>query len=124
LVDHVISKIAPFASCVRVGQTHIFMISNDPGSPALLVPTSFKGPETRSAAVSVAIPWQSAKTDRTQFFGRGSAETCPTTVDSPLYAGNFAFVSYSEPGGKIGAYAFRLRAGAWREEEAVVSGYW
>jgi len=45
-------------------------------------------------------------------------------VGRPLYAANFAFVTYSSPGGKVGAYVFRRREGAWREEETVALGYW
>lgn len=117
-------RIAPFASCVRVGKTQVFKASNDLGPPALLVPTSFKDPEIRTAAASVAIPFQSAKTEQTAIFRRGPIEDCVTQVNRPLYAANFAFVTYSELGGKIGAFAFRRRSGGWEEEEVLVLGYW
>ncbi|WP_237713958.1 hypothetical protein [Novosphingobium sp. Rr 2-17] len=45
-------------------------------------------------------------------------------IDRPLHASNFAFVTYREPGGKIGAYAFHHSEGTWREEETVVLGHW
>jgi hypothetical protein len=123
-VDTVASKIAPFSGCVSVGQTRVFKISDDPGPPAQLTPASFQNAEARLAGERVAIPWQSAKPVQPRVFGRGSADTCRTRVDRPLFAGNFAFVTYAEPGGRLGAKVFHLRNGEWHDEETVTLGYW
>lgn len=124
LVDRVILKVAPFTSCVRVGQTKIFKISDEPGPPALLLPTSFNNREARLAAARIAIRWQTANDGDTAFLGRGSPDNCRTFVGRPAYSANFAFVTFSEPGGTLGAYSFHYREGTWREDERVALGHW
>lgn len=57
-------------------------------------------------------------------FGRGSADDCPTRVGAPTFAGDFAFVSYSEPGGIIGAYVFERDGEGWDVNEKIHLGYW
>ncbi|WP_179506322.1 MULTISPECIES: hypothetical protein [unclassified Sphingomonas] len=124
LIDQVSSIVAPFSSCLSVGQTQIFLADGEPGPPALLLPESFRNSEVRAAAASIAIKWQLAKKEESSFFGTGSPDNCPAKIDRPKYTANFAFVTYSSPSGSIGAYAFRRHDGRWQKVEHVALGYW
>lgn len=105
LVDKVVSRVASFSTCLNVGQTRIIAESED-GPPALLSPNSFKNAAVKAAASRIARPWQSYRPAEPKFFGKGVADDCPTSVNSPAFSGEFAFLTYSEPGGAIGAFAF------------------
>jgi hypothetical protein len=107
-----------------VGQTQVFQESVNGGPPAMLDPRSFKSLAARTAAQSVAIPWQGARYGQPHHFGKELPENCTTTVDHPLYAADYAFVRYSDPNGGIGAIAFRRHDGIWEINEDVRLGYW
>lgn len=124
LIDEVALEIAPFSDCIRVGQTQIFQESNEMGPPALLYPSSFKNAEARMAAAKLAKPWQTARYGEPQLFGEGTADNCGTTVNVPAFADEFAFLTFSEPGGAIGAYAFRRQGPDWQVTEKVQLGFW
>lgn len=124
LVDEVAERVAPFSDCVRVGKTQIFSESNETGPPASLLARSFENVAAQTAAEKVARPWQQARHDSPKFFGKGSPDACALAVNAPVYADDFAFLTYSEPGGIIGAYAFRRDGSDWRKVEDIRLGYW
>jgi hypothetical protein len=124
LVDEVVSRVAPFTSCVQVGQTRIIRDEGGNGPPAALVPSSFRDPDVRAAAEKAAVPWQTVQPGRPKIFGVGTVDRCATRVGASVRVGKFAFLTYAEPEGEIGAFAFQRQADRWRVKERVRLGYW
>ncbi|WP_423141685.1 hypothetical protein ACOYW6_12780 [Parablastomonas sp. CN1-191] len=124
LVDEVAAQVAPFRHCLRVGQTQIFTAVNEMGPPALLTPKLFMTPKAQSAAEKVAGPWQTARHEAPRFFGVGSPDNCATTVNAPVISDGFAFLTYSDPGGVIGAFAFQRQGSDWKLIEKIQLGFW
>jgi hypothetical protein len=90
----------------------------------LLQPSSFKKPDVRAAAAKVAKPLPLAQYGEPKFFGEGTPDACATSVNAPIFADGFAFLTYSDPGGRIGAYAFKQQSGDWLVAEEVRLGFW
>jgi len=51
-------------------------------------------------------------------------DRCVMQVDRPAFSGDIAFVGFSDPGGEIGAYAFRRSGDEWHIVERALIGYW
>lgn len=124
LVDRTVARVAPLSNCVSLYETQITKQSDEPGAPSLLVARSFENRAARNAASKVAVRWRTLKHRTVAHFGPGAADDCGTQVGRPLYSGDYAFVSYSEPGGVIGAFAYRRKDDGWHPIEHVHLGYW
>ena len=94
----------------------------------MLIPESFEDPAVRRAAHSVAKTWGQTPLRRWRVLRRvlpsDKENWCAAGVGETLHAGDYAFVSYHDPGGVIGAIAFLRVDGMWREVERVRLGYW
>lgn len=49
---------------------------------------------------------------------------CSMRVSGPALSDDYAFMSYSNPGGEIGAYAFSKSGDDWTVVEKVRLGFW
>jgi len=90
----------------------------------MLQPSSFKNPDVRTAANKAAMPMRMVQSPKQKLFGEGTLDDCATTVNAPVLVGEFAFLTYSEPGGEIGAFAFQRQGSTWQVREQVRLGYW
>lgn len=128
LIDEVTTRqggIINSAPCVGVrGPTLIFRPGAS-GPPALLGATNILDSDARRAASTIAVNWEdNARLDSYRIYGVPVRGECAMNVSRPTYSGEFAFVSYSDPGGEIGAYVFRRADDDWRYVEHVKLGFW
>ncbi|MFM5893531.1 MAG: hypothetical protein ACKOQM_03755 [Novosphingobium sp.] len=149
LIDHVVALEDPATSCVTVGgTTHVYKQSSS-GPPAMLEAEKIKDGAARIAAAKIAIAGpvgvpagtqlsekdehlaaeQAAKEEAeyrasVRTFGKFGGERCLMQVNAPAFSGNFAFVSFANSGGGIGAYVFQRQNNDWEAVEKVKLGFW
>lgn len=83
---------------------------------------TFDRADVRQAAARIQTRYRHDETYRV--FGNGLGADCLMVVHQPAIYGDFAFVEFSDPGGEIGAYAFRRANGQWFVAEKVLLGFW
>jgi hypothetical protein len=84
----------------------------------MLQADSFDRPEVRQAAARIQTHYRHEEP------ATPAIDDCPMDVSRPAMSGDFAFVWFSDPGGEVGAYAFRRANGQWFVAEKVLLGYW
>lgn len=110
--------------CVTVSDRAVIYTEADDGPPGMLRPRSFGSPQVRAAAERIQTAWDKVPEDTLQTFGTVAGDYCLMAVSRPAYSGDIAFVSFSAPGGQIGAYAFQRGGDQWFVVERVVTAYW
>lgn len=149
LIDHVVAMEDPTTSCVTVGgTTHVYKQS-PLGPPAMLEAEKIKNGAARIAAAKIAIAGPVGLPEGTQLsekdarlaaeqgareeaayrasvrtFGKLNGERCLMRVNAPTFSGDFAFVSFGDASGGIGAYVFHRKNKTWETVERVKLGYW
>ncbi len=124
LVDRVVDREGPWSSCVTYSpRDHVAKADSD-GPPGILTPLSFEDPDARKAASAIAIDWSDMQDSDPVTLGEADGEWCPMSVSGPAISGDYAFLSFSEPGGELGAYAFKRAGDGWRIVEKVHLGWW
>lgn len=129
LIDRVVSRqsgVINRTPCVGVrGPTRIFKKSDASGPPALFGAENINDPAAQRAARAISVSWKDAgNPDSYRIYGLAVQGECPMNVNRPAHSGNFAFVTYSDPGGEIGAYIFRKVGRDWQYVERVRLGFW
>ena len=125
LSDIVVAREAgSWAQCVSLSGPTLIFAEDDEGPPAMLHPASFENEQVRAAAERLQIAWQDAPEDSYQTFGTVTGDRCIMQVDRPAISGEIAFVGFSDPGGEIGAYAFRRGGDHWYVVERIMLGWW
>jgi hypothetical protein len=90
----------------------------------MLVPERFKSHEARNAASAIAVDWKDALITQPKIVGKVIGDRCQMRVTGPAISGDYAFLSFSNPGGQLGAYAFKKSDKGWEFAERVSLGFW
>ena len=127
LMDDVLTRESSFFSrlpCITVSsRTHVFLPDRQ-GPPAMLEPQKIRDPEARRAAEAIATKWNEAESTTLRNIGKTINGRCPIAIARPVRSGRFAFVTFSGPSAKIGAYVYHRMGGAWEYVEEVRLGFW
>ena len=110
-MDEVLKRENVDRGCVYVGPTtNLTKFGNE---------TEFRSEALRDAAKEAAK--RQRKPDGSI---QGNTGTCLMEVYRPLIHDNYAFVSFSDPGGEIGTYGFVRKGSRWNVIEKNLSAIW
>jgi hypothetical protein len=127
IMDDVLRRESGFfsrVSCIRVNsRTHV-LLPDHQGPPAMLEPQKIQNPNARRAAEAIATMWNDAESPSARIIGKAFDGRCPVGISRPVRSGRFAFVTFSGPSAKIGAYVYHRTGGAWQYLEEVPLGFW
>lgn len=136
LIDMVVLREAPFHQCIEIGtKTLIVEYPDDHLAPIMGVyPGAFSDSEANAAAgklvvgVERLIAVQKEVGESATVVGEpdtiDGSGSCTMRINYPAFAGDFAFIEFSAPGGSIGAYTFKRTSIGWRAEERLHFGWW
>lgn len=124
LSDMVVARESGRTPCVTLSNRTVIYAEDDDGPPGMLRSRSFRNAQVRAAAERLQTKWDEVPPDSNHTLGRVDDGYCLMVVGRPAISGEIAFVDFSEPGGQIGAYAFRRAGDQWHVVERVVIGVW
>lgn len=116
------------ARCVNVVQLEMLGHNPRPSAvPTGLHPGNFQSPPVRELARQVA-QGRGKKVD-IEISGidvnpQTAGVQCNASVSKPVEIGDYSFVEFASPDGRLGAYAFMRRDDAWQPAERIKLGFW
>ena len=126
IMDDVLKRESSFFSrlpCIRVNSRFRVLLADPQGPPAMLESQKIKNPDARRAAEAIATKWSDAKSASAHIIGKRVDGRCPVGISRPVRSGRFAFVTFSGPSAKIGAYVYRRTGGTWQYLEEIRLGF-
>ena len=135
IINLVVEQEAPFHGCVEVTSEGGLVAEFPKGYNA---PTNggwgveqFKDPRVVDAARQISVSLDEAvrmerETQVLHVFGESEPNSarCVMSVTQPSFSGDYAFLSFMNPGGEMGHYALKRRDSNWTVAERVFTGWW
>ncbi|MFN2100114.1 hypothetical protein [Altererythrobacter sp. MF3-039] len=135
IVDLVVSREAPFHWCLEVTSEGGLVAEfpdeyNAPNNGGWDV-NQFEDPQVVDAARRIAVSLDEAvkmerETKVLHLIGMRdpNSDGCVMSLSHPTFSGDYAFLSFMNPGGEFGHYALERNDSGWRVKERVFTGWW